>query len=478
MKIRIQTRNTRSKIWDAPQSLREALMTQLAFTDEAGLSISLFDGSEDCFPTGLLSMVLDILRERKIECEYEDLREIPESTPLDVTLPSLRQEYQVPDFNKMFDSVRGIVKWPTGAGKTLLAMHYIAQTGIFPVLFLVDRLSLLEQTIGVFQEAFGESNVGRINETTAEIKPITIGMVQTIYSGLKKRSTTIEGFIKSVRSIIVDEAHHCPANSTFVILREATKAYRRFGLSATPYRSDGLDIMIDAALGQRIVDRSASELYELGYLVRADIRFREVPQIKWQPGYENWHTIYRDGITNNGKRNDLIVSDALDLYDDDRRTVIFVNQIAHGKKLVSLLRERLPSDEISFVDGELPPGLRKIIFDKVMSKEIRIMVATSLADEGLDIPLIDAAIMADGGKSPVEKIQQIGRTLRGGTRSPWPDKRDSVIRDYLDRAPILGKHADDRMAVYMNTERLWCVSVEKGTVRTQIPSGSRGFEEW
>jgi DNA excision repair protein ERCC-3 len=321
--------------------------------------------------------------------------------------------------------------------------------------------------------------VGMVGDSNCDIKPITIAMVQTTHQALRKDITSpISQMVKEAKVIICDEVQHCPSFTIWEIVRHATKGYFRFGLSATPWRSDGMDIMITAAFGPRVVDRSASELYRMGYLTNADIRFTIVPQIKWRPGFENWHTIYSEGIVKNVARNELILRDVQELYADNRRIAIFVNQINHGKTLTKMIRERLPSHEVTFVEGEVSPFIRKTIFQKVRDNEIRVMVITPLGDEGLDIPQIDGIIIADGGVSPVEKVQQIGRGLRGGSKTDWPTMRDCQVRDYLDQAPILGRHARERYELYRRIEPSWRVSIREGSRLEEATRSARGQEEW
>jgi hypothetical protein len=50
-------------------------------------------------------------------------------------------------------------------------------------------------------------------------------------------------------------------------------------MSASPWRDDNQDLVIEGILGKRIVEISASFLIERGYLVKPIIRFKEVPRL-------------------------------------------------------------------------------------------------------------------------------------------------------------------------------------------------------
>lgn len=472
--MRLLVKNSRSKIVDCIGSLQERLVETFSFIDpDSGLPLTIYDTDSDTFPTGLTPEAIRIANDNGTPLEVEDLRERPESLdPLRYQAPPLRPEYQTPDLQRMLATVRGVVKWPTGAGKTLLTCHYIAQRGILPVVFYVNRASLMSQTADVFREAFGEELIGVVGDGVCNIRPITVAMVQSTSFGLKKGDPAIEGMVKAARVILVDECQHTPASTLLQVVRQSTLAYHRFGLSATPFRSDGLDIMITAALGPRIVERTASELSRLGYLVNAHIRFREVPPVRYRPGLELWHKAYNELIVHNHARNDLILTDVQELYETERRIAVFVNQLNHGRLLTKLFRERLPSQEIAFVEGEMSIDFRRLIFDRIREGTIRVMVITPLGDEGLDLPPIDAIVLADGGRSPVEKIQQIGRGLR-----PWPGKQNCQIRDYLDDGPIVGKHAQERLRLFSTYEEDWQVHLMVRNTRSVNARVSSGRDE-
>jgi superfamily II DNA or RNA helicase len=69
-------------------------------------------------------------------------------------------------------------------------------------------------------------------------------------------------------------------------------------------------------------------------------------------------------------------------------------------------------------------------------------------DIGVDIPSLDALIMAGGGKSTVRVLQRIGRVIR-----PFPGKTDAMVMDFLDNARYLDKHSATRLAVYQAEPR-------------------------
>jgi superfamily II DNA or RNA helicase len=76
-----------------------------------------------------------------------------------------------------------------------------------------------------------------------------------------------------------------------------------------------------------------------------------------------------------------------------------------------------------------------------------ILIATTLADEGLDIPSLDALILGGGGKSSTRAYQRVGRVLR-----PSEGKEKAMILDFIDAAPYLDGHSQARLALYRHEQ--------------------------
>ena len=55
---------------------------------------------------------------------------------------------------------------------------------------------------------------------------------------------------------------------------------------------------------------------------------------------------------------------------------------------------------------------QKAIIDKFKADELNILIATSIGEEGLDIPEVNAVIFYEPVPSAIRKIQRTGRTAR------------------------------------------------------------------
>jgi superfamily II DNA or RNA helicase len=139
----------------------------------------------------------------------------------------------------------------------------------------------------------------------------------------------------------------------------------------------------------------------------------------------------------NRARNRLIAIQAAKLAESGRSVLILVSQIAHGKLLQSLI------PEAQFAHGGLDTETRRAYVSALERKLHPVLIATTLADEGLDIPSLDSVILAGGGKSATKAYQRIGRALR-----PSPGKDRALIFDYLDSPVYLDEHGEARLQLY------------------------------
>ncbi len=105
----------------------------------------------------------------------------------------------------------------------------------------------------------------------------------------------------------------------------------------------------------------------------------------------------------NNLRNDLIRQVVEEL---EGITLIIVTQINHGDMLQQLLPES------TFVNGKEQLETRKQIIKDIKNRKIKNIIATTIYDEGVDLPSIDNLIIACGGKSEIKTIQRVGRGLR------------------------------------------------------------------
>jgi len=243
--------------------------------------------------------------------------------------------------------------------------------------------------------------------------------------------------------IVVHNCHHVAARTIYDASLKCDAQYR-FGLSATPQRSDGMDMYIEAALGPYSINVRAEDLIEQKLLATPEFEFVEVPATSYSR-YGDYADDYKFNIVLNGERNKIIALRTKQLVNGGRTVYIHVTRIDHGKMLSKMI-------SAPFIYSKSKDRSEQI--EKFKNGEINVLISTLLG-EGVDIGGIDSIIMAAGGKSEISTIQRVGRALR-----PKPGKK-AIIVDFIDNSRYLKKHTMERYESYIKHYGENCVKRRK-----------------
>jgi len=249
-------------------------------------------------------------------------------------------------------------------------------------------------------------------------------------------------------NILVHNCHHSSAKTVREVLTSSTNAFWRYGGSATPYRESGDEIYIQAMFGGKIVDINASYLIKKGYLVKPFIFF--VP-MDIKTAYHTYSRIYKECISENADLNNSVAKIAKHFTKRKMTVLILVKQISHGNNIKSLI----PGSE--FMSGKMKSKKRTEILDRLRKKDVMVVIATSLADEGLDVPTLDAVIDAGGSASATRVNQRIGRALRTSKGG----KNRSIIVLFDHKSKYLEKHSS-KVKKILKQEPEFSISISKG----------------
>lgn len=428
------------------------------------------------FATGLVSRVVQALQVIGYEPTLVDTQPMTDASHF---LP-LRSELKLFDYQQhAVDQAlyyrNGILRIATGGGKTIVGIKLICELER-PAIFLVHRLDLLHQVKDVLCGVNGNPGlliypelVGQVGGGVYEPNLITIMTVQTACAALgiaspkeknddeheeaprEKVPHKAEGLVRDcllgAEVFVLDEAHHAPASTIYEILMHMRNARWRIGLSATDWRDDGADLYIEAATGPRLVNVTLSDLIAWKRLVPARIKMHDIAMPHatgdgWGNSTSNWQALYAKGIVHNDNLNQKVLEINEQWYNQGRTILTLVRAIKHGVLLKKLHRDR--SIDTVFLSGSDTAEYRKMVLEKVRSGNLRHLIATSIADEGLDLPALDALNLAGGGKSSTNAYQRIGRIIR-----TYDTKSEGLVADYTvhDRG-LLAKHAGQRKRIY------------------------------
>jgi superfamily II DNA or RNA helicase len=415
--------------------------------------------------TGLLEKVKEVLDDINEPYEVIDNREKPEENAnfevVDKVHLNDGTSFKIeerPYQQKIIENAdpRMVVQAATGAGKTYIMAALLAKFNVKPVAIFVDKISLCRQIKNAF-ENFLDEPIGIVGGGMKQKEDITVYSVQ---------SATKED-VKDAKLIMFDECHHVPADTFMKVGKWCKDAYYRIGMSATPWRDGGDDLLIEAALWKRYPENaiSASHLIREGYLVPATIYF--IPIQKVFRGRQ-YHRVYEKAIVKNKKRNNAIIKTAIKMREvNNRKILMLVQRLEHGENLRERLVDHLGETSssvtvkhpktgrdqlvrvknIEFLSGEDGALRRKAVIKAVKEGKCDILIGTTIADEGLDIPPLDCLILCGGGKSSTRAYQRIGRVLRTSE-----DKERAIVFDFVDYTPMLRRHSRVREKLYREEE--------------------------
>lgn len=417
--------------------------------------------SRNNFPIGLLPRVKKILSKRGIPYSVKDNRpelEYKDNMILDPESGFEARDYQLELIESAWQNKSGIVKAATGAGKSFCIASIAAKFGVKTVIYVIG-IELLYQMKDTIEKAFPHLDVGIVGDGNCDIRDITICTIWSAASAFnqkiklidndttndssrknkKMNKLAVKNMVRSAEMIIIDECQYSGSKTVQFLHKESKSARHRFLFSGTPWRDTGDDILIEAVGGPKFFDISATRLIEEGWLVRPEIHFVNIPVLK-NVG-KKYHDVYNNYIVENSKRNKKIVDISKKLSSDNRKVLILVTKVSHGKALQEMLENA--GLRVSSLDGTNKTSERLRAIKDMKLGFLDVLVASKIFDQGIDIPELDALILAGSGKSSARALQRVGRVIR-----KRKGKKNAIVVDFLDNCKYLREHSKARKRIY------------------------------
>jgi superfamily II DNA or RNA helicase len=339
----------------------------------------------------------------------------------------------------------GTIVLPTGAGKTITALQAAASTR-GRVLVLVHTRELRDQWIASARRVLPSATVGPLTPKAPTGERISVALVQ----GLARLSApALRQLGKAYELLIVDEAHHAAA-PTWARAIKGLRIPRRLGLTATPERADGRTGEVLDLVGEVCAEVAPQGLERDGAILRPEVRYLATG---WAPTSSD----PRGELARSPGRNAQIVTLARKEA-RSRCVLVLVERVDHVDELVDALQAH--GVRARALHGQIPADERRATVEATRRGRVAVLVATSVADEALDVPCLDTVILAVPSMVQARTAQRIGRILR-----PARGKRAPRVWDLLDRHPAWIVAAEARDRLYL--ERGWHLVADERPARAR-----------
>lgn len=336
-------------------------------------------------------------------------------TPFDIRpYPFQRQILEKLQVERRRGHAHNLVVAATGTGKTIMAaLDYRYLRGKLPqsrLLYVAHRKEILEQSRNTFRHvlrdgAFGELWLGGSRPEQWEH---VFASIQSL------NHSDLESFPPDAFDVaIVDEFHHAAADSYERLLNHIQPKHL-LGLTATPERTDRLDILnwfgdriaVELRLWDALEQELLAPFHYFGIHDGTDLS-----DVRWRRGgYDP------DELTNILTADDFWAAKVLQAVQDKigepqkMRALGFCVSMDHARFMAAQFEKA--GFKARAIISKTPQDERQQALTDLRNGKIHIIFTVDLFNEGVDIPAVDVVLMLRPTESATIFLQQLGRGLR------------------------------------------------------------------
>ena len=446
--------------------VRRLLTTARTNQDGSVLEVIRMWHSEDPIRTlrGYKDYLLYHLEKLGYECELEEFK--PDLSSIPDVNPRILDDIELYDFQqiavrKALLLRRGVIVSPVGSGKTIMAMALMKHHGL-PSIIVVPSTYLEDQFYS------------RMKEFGFDVVKLSDCSVDYI---LKRKPPYIIGVFKSVRNIvshldksyyrclIMDEYHHGQATTWRDIYYNLFGVDYAIGFTGTLYRDFDFDYRDLSKLNYQdfiMMGLSTKVIFNVSYKTLIDrgilaqpivyihpIKSRSIPLIK------SWNIVFKRSVENSKVRNSAIIDFVVKFFRRNKVVMVLSSTLNHIMNIANMI----PADIREYTriykgnrTGYYWNDVRWVpyttSFDEIehMLSEgrLKVILATTVFNEGIDLPSVDALILAFSGKAFTRTMQMVGRVIRRRE-----DKDRAYIVDFYDTSHhYLKSQSEKRVRMY------------------------------
>lgn len=337
----------------------------------------------------------------------------------------------------------GILSSPAASGKTIMGINLITKLGL-KALWLVHLDRLVKQTAAAFLEVTdcNRNDVKIMSKGKYKVgKVFTAAIVDTARKYSRQLSEENFGVV------IVDECHRAPTKKTYDVLMKLSPSYL-YGLSATPYRSDGLDNIMKYMLGTHITEIDRKVLVEADIIVTPEIEVIYTNMfIKTPLGSQ--YPDFMEQLVNDTKRNVVMLYEILEEAMKGNVCLVLSERVEHCRILNDMLSKIYPYTEV--VNGRTKDKEADRIIEKLQSNKISVLYTTyQFLGEGFDSEILNRLFLCTPFRDDRRCEQAVGRIQRTYKNK---NNKTAKLYDFADDNRVVRIQLDHRLRVY---DRLGC----------------------
>lgn len=363
--------------------------------------------------------------------------------------------YQERCVSMLVDFQRGVAVAPARSGKTIIGGHAVLR-----VVEASDRplrLLWICNTTEQKQQAI---------EALECLRPVRDKVMGWVRHFSHVDSVPLE----TIDILVVDECHHAPADFWTKAIKRCTSARWIWGLTATPHREDGLWAAVEDIIGPVVAQVTPQDVASEGMRVVPSVEFHGVASEdcmleeveravddEW-PARERV-TLFRCkktgedigealekarrqlthqkaielGLCKFEPRTGATIAVARDAVARGRIVLVLVYSVEQGRAVM----DGVEGSRIVFSRMKVrEDGRRAEIVDAFRSGHLRCLIATSLADEGLNVPRADCLVLAGGGRGVSKEMCAITGEKRATSKIEQRTARVLTAIDGKDGAEV------------------------------------------
>lgn len=321
-----------------------------------------------------------------------------------------------------------VIQAGCGLGKTVV-MAWVSGRLNCKILILVDMGALQTQWQDAFQMVW-ERGVQVIRSDTTVFSDVCVATFQL----LNANPSLVKLISKEFGCLLLDEFHTTQSDTRREILFRLDNQYR-IGCTATPYKKN----YSDEVLSDLVADVSIQ--MEDANALKAEVSFIPTGAKFYTNNPDDWGKI-QSKLAQDPQRNLLIAREVLRLIGEGRRVLLIGITVASLQEIARHLSLD-PSCRATVYTGSTTLKQDRALRDDLEAGRVNCILTVKKTDKGLDLPALDALVLARPANNKAFVTQISGRIVRPVAGKPTP-----VILDLIDVCPLGKVFALNRQKFY------------------------------